>query len=366
MNKTFIPQMEPWFGEEERFAMDEYLGQGGWITEFKKTQEFEQMIAEYTGAKHCFVVNNGTVSLTLMAMAAGIKAGDEVLVPNYTMVATPNSLKMFGAEPKFVDVDSKTLCISLEEIKKNISPKTKAVFLMNANGRYPLDIDEIVSYCKNNNLILLEDSAQALGSFYPDGIHQGRKGIAGSFSFSAPKIISTGQGGALITDDDNIAYRIKRLKDFGRSGGGNDLHNSIGWNFKFTDIQAVIGIEQMKKLQWRVDRKKEILKLYKKLLNGVKQVRFFEQDLENTTPWFIDALIDNRENLQAFLKENDIGTRIMYPPINKQKAYNYPGEFPVSNLVGQKGLWLPSAAQLNDEQINFICRCIQNFYLKRQ
>ena len=218
----------------------------------------------------------------------------------------------------------------------------------------------------NNNLILLEDSAQALGSFYPDGIHQGRKGIAGSFSFSAPKIISTGQGGALITDDDNIAYRIKRLKDFGRSGGGNDLHNSIGWNFKFTDIQAVIGIEQMKKLQWRVDRKKEILKLYKKLLNGGKQVRFFEQDLENTTPWFIDALIDNRENLQAFLKENDIGTRIMYPPINKQKAYNYPGEFPVSNLVGQKGLWLPSAAQLNDEQINFICRCIQNFYLKRQ
>ena len=152
---NFINQMEPWFDNQEQEALNKYMGEGGWVTEFKKTFEFQDLIKEFTGAKHCFVVNNGTISLTIMAMAAGIKAGDEVLVPNYTMVATPNSLKMFGAEPKFVDVDPKTLCISLEEIKKNVSSKTKAVFLMNANGRYPSDINEIVSYCKNNNLILI-------------------------------------------------------------------------------------------------------------------------------------------------------------------------------------------------------------------
>ena len=358
----FINQMEPWFDNQEQEALNKYMGEGGWVTEFKKTFEFQDLIKKFTGAKHCFVVNNGTISLTIMAMAAGIKAGDEVLVPNYTMVATPNSLKMFGAEPKFVDVDPKTLCISLEEIRKNVSSKTKAVFLMNANGRYPSDINEIVSYCKNNNLILLEDSAQALGSFYPDGIHQGRKGIAGSFSFSAPKIISTGQGGAIITDDDDLAYNVSRLKDFGRSGGGNDIHEMIGFNFKFTDIQAVIGIVQMKKLDWRVNRMKEIYSRYKDNLSDLSQVKFFDQDLKITTPWFIDVKADDRDELMVHLKQNKIGSRVMYPPINKQQAYNLKGEHIVSNEIGAKGLWLPSSSKLTNEQIDYVCEQINQFY----
>ena len=357
--------MEPWFGEEERRAMDKYLGQGGWITEFKKTQEFEQMIADFTGAKHCIVVNNGTISLTLAALAAGIKAGDEVIVPNFTMIATPNSIKMFGAIPVFVDVESDTLCMDIELVKQAITPKTKAIFFVSANGRYPKSgIESFVKLAKEHNLILLEDSAQSLGSFYPEGTHIGRKGLIGSFSFSAPKVISTGQGGALITDDDEMAYKLKRLKDFGRSGGGNDIHDSIGWNFKFTDIQAVIGIEQMKKLQWRVDRKKEILQLYQDNLKDVKQITFFNQDLKFTTPWFIDVFVEDRDDLQQFLKVNGIGTRIMYPPINKQEAYQVPGNYPVSNIVGEKGLWLPSAAQLKKEEIIKICKTIITYYKK--
>ena len=360
----FINQMEPWFDNQEQEALNKYMGEGGWVTEFKKTFEFQDLIKEFTGAKHCFVVNNGTISLTIMAMAAGIKAGDEVLVPNYTMIATPNSLKMFGAEPKFIDVDSKTLCISLDEIKKNATSKTKAVFLMNANGRYPSDINEIVSYCKDKNLILLEDSAQALGSFYPDGVHQGRKGIVGSFSFSAPKIISTGQGGAIITDDDDLAYNVSRLKDFGRSGGGNDVHEMIGFNFKFTDIQAVLGIVQMGKLDWRINRMKEIYSKYKNNLSNLMQVEFFNQDLKNTTPWFIDVKVKNREELMAYLKQNKIGSRIMYPPINKQQAYNVVGEHIVSNEIGVNGLWLPSSSKLTNEQIDYVCEQIKQFYLK--
>ena len=358
----FINQMEPWFDHQETEALNDYMTSGGWITEFKETFKFQDLIKKFTGAKHCFVVNNGTISLTIMAIASGIKAGDEVLVPNYTMVATPNSLKMFGAEPKFIDVDPKTLCISLEEIKKNISSNTKAVFLMNANGRYPADINAIVSFCKENNLILLEDSAQALGSFYPDGIHQGRKGIAGSFSFSAPKIISTGQGGAIITDDDEMAFNISRLKDFGRSGGGNDIHEVIGYNFKFTDLQAVIGNVQMSKLDWRMNRMKEIYNLYKKNLSQTSKVKFFDQDLDNTTPWFIDVKVKEREGLMLFLKSKGIGSRIMYPPINKQLAYNVEGEHVVSNEIGLSGLWLPSSSKLTDEQIDYICSNINEFY----
>ncbi|OFY43550.1 MAG: aminotransferase [Bacteroidetes bacterium GWF2_40_14] len=361
----FIPQMEPLFGSEEKEALSRYMDEGGWLTEFRNTAEFEKRIADYTGSRYCFVVNNGTISLTLMAIAAGIKAGDQVIVPNFTMIATPNSVKMFGAEPVFVDVERETLCMDIECARKAITPKTRAIFIVTANGRYPkAGIEAFQKLCDDNGLILLEDSAQSLGSWYPNGKHQGAFSLAGSFSFSAPKVISTGQGGAIITNDDDMAYKLKRLKDFGRSGGGNDVHDTIGYNFKFTELQAVIGNEQMKKLPWRVERKKEILTLYKKLLKDVTAVSFFDQDLSITTPWFIDTFVEDREKLQQYLKENQVGTRIMYPPINKQVAYNVPGEHPVSNMVGQKGLWLPSAVQLTDEQIKHICSAIVAFYSK--
>jgi perosamine synthetase len=358
-----IPQMEPWFGEEERIGLNDYMQAGGWLTEFKKTQEFEKMICDYTGAEYCFAVNNGTISLTLAAMACGVVAGDEVIIPNYTMIATPNSVKMFGAIPVFVDVEKETLCLDIEKVKQAITAKTKAILLVTANGRYPeSSIEAFVDLANMNNIALIEDSAQSLGSFYPNGKHIGTMGLVGSFSFSAPKVISTGQGGAIITNDDEIAHKIARLKDFGRSGGGNDVHDSIGYNFKFTDLQGVIGIEQMKKLQWRVNRKKEILKRYHKNLKNVKQARFFEQDLEITTPWFIDVLVENRNGLLQYLKEHNIGSRVMYPPINKQKAYNSVGEYPVSDLVGNKGLWLPSASQLTNDEIDYICIKIGEFY----
>jgi perosamine synthetase len=359
---NFINQMEPWFDAREGAALNEYMTAGGWITEFKKTFELEDEIKNFTGAKHCFMVNNGTISLTLMALACGIEAGDEVLMPNYTMIATPNSLKMFGAVPKFVDVEEDTLCISVKTIENSITSKTKAVFLMNANGRYPKDYLEIVRICEEKNLILLEDSAQALGSFYPNGVHQGLLGLAGSFSFSAPKIISTGQGGAIVTNDDKVAHKVSRLKDFGRSGGGIDIHDSIGYNFKFTDIQAVVGLVQMEKLNWRINRMKEIYRRYVLRLEKIDSVKFFKQDLIKTTPWFIDVLVENREKLMIHLKDNSIGSRVMYPPINKQKAYDYPGEFETSNMVGKKGLWLPSSSKLSNEQIDYVCDKIIDFY----
>jgi len=361
--KKFIPQMEPWFGDEETEAVTSYMNKGGWITEFKKTQEFENEIANYTNSKHCIVVNNGTISLTLAALSLGLKHGDEVIVPNYTMVATPNSVKMFGAKPVFVDVEKETLCLDIDKVKKAINSNTKAIILVSANGRYPNSgITEFEKLCNQNNIFLIEDAAQSLGSYYPDKRHIGTAGIVGSFSFSAPKIISTGQGGALVTNDDNVAYKLRRLKDFGRSGGGNDIHDTLGYNFKFTDVQACIGIEQMKKLDWRVERKKEIYKLYKKFLKNNNNLTFFEQDLEKTTPWFIDVAVNKRGELQEFLKNNNVGSRIMYPPLNAQKAYSVIGSFPVSEYIGEKGLWLPSASQLNNDEIKSICDLINSFY----
>jgi perosamine synthetase len=358
-----IPQMEPWFGEEEANAVCEYMRSGGWLTEFHKTREFESAIATYTGAAHCIVTNNGTISLTLAALACGVQAGDDVIVPNYTMIASPNSVFMIGANPIFVDVEPETLCLDIEKTKAALTPKTRAIMLVTANGRYPkAGIEPFVRLAEEGGLILIEDAAQSLGSRFPDGRHIGRAGKIGSFSFSAPKVITTGQGGCLITDDDEVARRLRRLKDFGRVAGATDISDSIGYNFKFTDLQACVGIEQMKKLDGRIERKKEILLHYRQALDGAKSVRFFEQDLKNTTPWFIDVLCERRDQLHVHLKEKGIGTRIMYPPINRQKAYQRPGSYPVSELVGEKGLWLPSSSQLRDEQIDRVCDAIRQFY----
>lgn len=356
-------QMRPLFGDEEKQAICEYMDEDGFITEFKRTEQFESMIAEYTGAKHCIVVNNGTVSLTLASLALDLKAGDEVIVPNYTMVATPNSIKMFGANPVFVDVESETLCLDIELVRQAVTPKTKAIMLVAANGRYPKSgIKAFEDLANEKNIALIEDAAQGLGSWYPDGRHIGRAGVVGSFSFSAPKIISTGQGGCLITDCDVTASKIRRLKDFGRSEGGNDIHESIGFNFKFTELQAVIGIEQMKKLAARVIRKKQIFSRYQAGLSGIAGITAFQNDISLTAPWFIDVIAERREQLISFLKEKGIGSRVMYPPLNKQKAYNLEGSHPVSERVGELGLWLPSMVQLKDDQIDRVCEEIRLFY----
>lgn len=360
---AFIPQMEPWIGEEERQAVDAYMATNGWITEFRNTEKFESLVAQSCGARHAIAVNNGTISLTLAALALGIGQGDEVIVPNFTMIATPNSVKMIGATPVFVDVEPETLCLDVEKTAQAITPRTKAVFYVDINGRHPkAGIEPLMALCRERGIAFVEDAAQALGSFFPDGMHMGTKGVIGSLSFSSQKIITTGQGGMLLTNDDQVAWRLRRLKDFGRTQGGTDTHDSIGYNFKFTEVQACIGIAQMAKLPQRVTRKKAIHQRYRQGLEGIPEVRLFQMDLAHTVPWFIDIRAERRDALRDHLKEAGIGTRFMYPPINSQKCYHVSGHFPVSSDIGDHGLWLPSATQLTDEQVDRICEAILRFY----
>src|SRR3989344_5556898 len=330
-----ISQIEPWLGVEEQNAVFEYMKSGGWLTEFKKTREFEKMIADYVGSKYCSVVNNGTVSLSIALMALGIGKDNEVIVPDYTMIASAN-----------------------------------AIMLVTINGRYP-DMEAFVNFCKERNIFLLEDAAQSLGSRYlptdryGNGKHLGTFGAIGSFSFSMPKVITTGQGGALVTDDEELYKKILKIKDFGREKAGVDYHETMGYNFKFTDLQSVIGIEQMKKLEWRVERKKEMTRLYENLLKDINGLSFIKTNTENTSPWFIDILVEpeKREGLIRFLEEKGIGTRPFYPAIHTQPPYNWvEGSFDNSEYISKRGLWLPSSSFLKDEDIEYICNSIKEFF----
>ncbi|MBF0518740.1 MAG: DegT/DnrJ/EryC1/StrS family aminotransferase [Nitrospirae bacterium] len=356
----FIPQYEPFFDESEAKALYEYMRSGGWVTEFKKTQEFEKLISEFTGARHCIVTNNCTISLTMALLAAGIKSGDEVLVPDMTMIATPNSCKIFGAEPVLVDVEPDTLCMDLNSANSCITERTRALIYVSLHGRCG-DMEQVKAFCQSHNLFFLEDAAQAFGSYYSSK-HLGRYGDIGTFSFSMPKTITTGQGGAIITDNDDYAGKIARLKDFGRIRGGIDIHDTIGYNFKFTDIQAVIGIEQMRKLAERINRKREIYALYVQKLHNIEGVRMLPTDLAQTTPWFVDIYVDKPDEMSTWLKEKGIGTRRMYPAVHTQCAYNVSAYCPNAELAAKQGLWLPSSVQLEEKQIDMVVENIVEFF----
>ncbi|MDQ8164971.1 MAG: DegT/DnrJ/EryC1/StrS family aminotransferase [Gemmatimonadota bacterium] len=354
----FINQMEPWIDDNEVRHMTEYLSSGGWLTEFKKTAEFEEMVAAYTGAKHCIIVANGTVSMSVAYWALGIGPGDEVLVPDVTMIATPNAVRLVGATPVLVDVEAATLCMDLERAAAAITPRTKAVALVSLNGRAP-DMHAWRTFCDARGLVLMEDAAQSLGS-RQGGTHLGRFGQVGSFSFSAPKIITTGQGGALITDDDALALRMRKIKDFGRVKAGVDWHDMMGQNFKTTDVQSVLGIEQMKKLPWRVERKKAMYRRYEAALSGVNGVGMLRTS-DDTAPWFMDVYVDDPAGLREHLHTRGIGSRPVYPAVHRQSIYAGDAQFPVAERFCSRGLWLPSSSFLDDATIDRVTAGVRAF-----
>ena len=230
------------------------------------------------------------------------------------------------------------------------------------NGRAP-DMDRAASLARAHRLVLVEDAAQALGSRWR-GRHLGTFGEIGSFSFSAPKIITTGQGGALITDNDDLMSAVRKIKDFGRVRDGVDEHVALGYNFKFTDLQAVIGLAQMTKLDWRVQRKKEIFALYRSELADVPDVAFVGTNLDETSPWFIDVLVREPRALREYLHERGVGSRPFYPAIHTQTPYRQTGRFPETEYASQHGLWLPSSSFLDDGTIKRICDHIRAFFRK--
>jgi len=354
--------MEPWYGNEEKTAILEYLDSGGWLTEFVRTREFEQAIGDYVGCKYVSVVSNGTISLFIALRALGIGNGDEVIVPDFTMIASANSIVLAGATPVFVDISLSNLCLDLKLTEQAISSSTKAIMLVSLNGRSP-DMDAACSLARKYGLSIVEDAAQSLGSHYK-GKHLGTFGEIGSFSFSAPKIITTGQGGALVTEDEGLFEKILEIKDFGRSQSGVDFHEVIGFNFKFTDLQSVIGTEQMKKLPWRAHRKKEIFALYMEQLNDLEQIKFIPTRLENTSPWFIDVLVNEPLGLREYLSDHNIGSRPFYPAIHSQPAYGWPGNYPNSEYAESHGLWLPSSSFLSDDDVYHICELIRGYFIR--
>ena len=355
--KDMIVQSRPHFDEHEAKATYEYMSDSNnYLTEFRQTERLETMFCEFMNVKHCIMTTSGNNAIIMALMALNLEPGDEVIVPNYTMIASINSIKMVGLKPIITDVDSETLTLSIQNIQAVRTNKTKAVLHVSLNNRHK-DIVQIQAYCKDSGLFLVEDAAQSCGCRV-NGKHFGTFGIMGCFSLSTPKIISTGQGGFIITDDDELARKLRMIKNFGRREGGIDVFEVFGLNLKFTDVQAVIGIEQAKKLPARVRRLREIHDLYASKIQDCSGIRMIPPTSEEWIPWFVDIFVEQRENLMFFLKQHNIQTRPTYPEINKTPMYEDGQTFPVSEYVSRTGLFLPTHPIITNEEIEFICRIL--------
>ena len=366
--KDSINQYEPDITEADIAAVNEYLRSGGFVTEFKKTRELEKSISEYCQTSDSVIFPNGTLSLLAILKSLNIGRGDTVVVPNYTMAATAFAVVETGAEVLFCDVELPSFCICFEAFKEAINCQRKipkAVMLMSANGRYPsYEMNEFLSFCTDKGIKVIEDSAQSLGSYYQDGEHIGTKGVAGSFSFSMPKIITAGQGGAVISNDAKLISKLRIYRDFGRLSSGNDLHPEIGLNLKYTDLQATLLLSQINRIERVAEIKKRNFKL---LIDSVESEYLYinQNDLTHTTPWFYELITPHRENLVNWLSRQNIKTRNMYPELNRQGAFSFHHqhmcEFGNSSFISRNGLWLPSHSKLKHDDINRIIEALNNF-----
>jgi perosamine synthetase len=359
---AFLPQMEPVITTADADAVDRYMRSGGWLTEFRETRAFEQAIRDFTGAAHCTIAPSGTMALFLALKGLGVGTGDEVIVPDLTMAASATAVVLAGATPVFADIERQSLCLDLDAARSSFTARTKAVMIVALNGRSPVGLTAYIEDCRARGIKVIEDAAQALGSFHA-GRHLGTIGDCGCLSFSSQKIVTTGQGGAILTRDEQLYERMALLRDFGRREGGNDHYLTVGWNLKFTDLQAVVGVSQFARLPGIVERKRAMMARYREGLRDVCGVEMPPTDLDEVTPWFIDILVerDRRDALMDFLRQQGIGSRPFYPALHATPAFAAPTACPIASDVSARGLWLPSSLRITDDDIDRTCDAIAAF-----
>jgi perosamine synthetase len=256
------------------------------------------------------------------------------------------------------DISNQNLCLDAKKVLSKINKRTKAIIYVTLNGRSG-DLDKIQKVCNKRKLYLIEDAAHSIGS-YSKKRHHGTFGIASSFSLSMPKLITTGQGGFVVTNNLKIFKKIKELKNFGRKTDGNDIYFSTGYNFKFTDLQSSLGLSQLSNISYRVRQKKLIFKNYYNELKNIKEIKMFKFN-NSETPWFVDIYLKNPDKLKNYLRKFNIITRNVYPPLNTLKIFNLKGSFETSEYYCRRGLWLPSSVNLSKKDMKFITNKIKDF-----
>lgn len=329
-----------------------------WISSKGKfVDDFEKKVEEYTGAKHAISVFNGTVALHLALEILGIGQGDDVIVPDFTYIASANAVKYTKANVVLADVCSSTWNIRVQDIKEVITPNTKAVIITDIYGNPP-EMDEIIAFCKAKNIFVVADSAESIGATYKEK-KTGSFADISTFSFFGNKTITTGEGGMITTNNSEWNRRLRKMKNQGNHETIRYYHDVLGYNYRMTNIQAAIGCAQMERIDSILDKKKNILNWYKKFLTN--KVEFQKVYHHSTSSyWMVSFLLPkgiDRDNLMEKLAEKGIETRPFFLPIHKMPFYEK-ANHPVTENISRRGMNVPSYPDLNENDVEYICKAI--------
>lgn len=356
-----IPVAEPLLGEEELNNVIEAV-KSGWISSKGKfVEEFESKFARYCNRKYGIATSNGTVALHLALTVLDIKKGDEVIVPNLTFIAVANSVFNCNAKPVFVDSHPEYWCIDPERIEEKITPRTKAIIPVHLYG-HPCDMDSIMDIAEDHDLYVIEDAAEAHGAEYK-GIKVGSFGDISCFSFYGNKIITTGEGGMCLTNNEELVEKMETLRNHGMDPNKRYWHEFIGFNYKMTNLQAAIGAAQLNKLDEFIRKKRQIAKFYSKGLEDLAEKELVklhpEMQWAKCIYWMYCILIEDkfgvsRDHLMEKLEEKRIETRPFFYPINVMPPYKDDEKFPFTEEISRKGINLPSGVNLTEGDISKI------------
>jgi perosamine synthetase len=345
-------------GEAEAIALaiaSEHVSQGPVVT------AFEQKLAEYLGMPYVVATTSGSAALLMSLLAANIGPGDEVIVPNRTWIATAHAPFLLGATVKLVDVEADRPIINAGLIEDAITENTRAIIPVHMNGR-SADMRSINEIAQRYNLTVVEDAAQALGSQNMDGF-LGTQSDMGCFSFSVAKIISTGQGGFVTTRSEKIYQKLVAMRTQGVGDIVNAGWEQPGFNFRFTDVLAAIGIVQLDLLPNRIEKVKAIYKLYNEGLKGLPSIKIISVDLvAGEVPVYIEVLCESRQEMIDFLAARAIQCRPFYPDLNYAQYLNNSGSFPNAEPFGLNGVYLPAGPEQSIENVHGVIKAIQEFY----
>jgi dTDP-4-amino-4,6-dideoxygalactose transaminase len=368
-----VPLSDIDFDETESLAVEKVL-KSRWLTMGKVTQEFEASFAAHVQSKHAIAVTNATAALHLACLALGLGPGDEVIVPSLTFVATANAVRYVGATPIFADIVSDdNLNISPEGIKASITPRTRAIIVVHYSG-YPCDMESILSIAKQNGLFVIEDAAHAVGSEL-NGRHLGTWGDIGCFSFFSNKNMTTGEGGMMTTDSDDLAQKLNRLRSHGMTSLTWDRHKGhaysydvvdLGYNYRIDEIRAAIGLAQLSKVERNNERRRSLTQVYRDALQELApQVNVpFQHHLGKTSAHIMPVLLPQDIKRQDFIesmKGNGIQTSIHYPPIHTFTSYkdDMVWNLPVTEDVAKREITLPLYPAMSNDDVLVVVSAVQ-------
>lgn len=360
--RPLIPVAAPVLAGREREYVADCMD-SGWISSAGKYVElFESEFAKFCGVRHAVSCCNGTAALHLALAALGVGPGDEVIVPTLTFVATANAVTYCGARPVFVDSEFETWNLDLEQVASKITPRTRGIVAVHLYG-HPAEMGALRALAGRHGLFLLEDAAEAHGARYR-GRPAGSLGDIGAFSFYGNKIIATGEGGMVTTDDDALASRVRLLRGQGMDPDRRYWFPVVGYNYRMMNIPAAIGLAQLERAGWHMRRRREVAARYKRMLGDVQGLGWQEEhEWARHAYWMFTALLrgdaaDYRDRLMARLHDDGIETRPVFYPVHSLPPYREASrgeEFPVAESLARRGVSLPTWAGLSREDLGYVC-----------